>query len=805
MKRVLALFFLLLTLNITPVQASPLQDSLIPDDGEKSIGTVELEHKKYPLSRYNLDLYIEETWNPLNVVGHISDEVQALRLDIVNGIWSFSRTISIFSIVTVGHAFKLDIVASVIDVVGEAIQIIAGFSPSGFHENGLWPLLILFIITLVGAWAAYMALVKRQQSLALSSLLTMILLFAFSLGFFSQAGAILGGANAVSKEIQSRILTISGMVMNPGKSYKHLEGVAVVQNQMFDILIKKPYFLMQYGSAMVDPVRGDELLKNDFNSETRNNIVKDEVLNKGNVMMSEQSLGDRTWFVLLQLLAGAILAGQVSLMSGSVLFFQVIFIAFVLFAPVPLLIALVPAWRDSALSWGMKALHALLMKVGIALLMTVIFTISGLIYIAVDPLEYGFLVILALQILIYVGIWLKRKELFSIVNRVSKGESSHKGDAMSSYFKMRAAGHIARKLVGNKRSNRRDRMNWQPAKRGKVAGSKREKEDNESTTSNENIHARSEHVGGSSYFKKMMESKQPISARRKAAGGGVPRRGGKLILVSDKMHARSEHVGGSSYFKKKMESKQPISAGQEAAANNVKAAKNNYTHDRYPGGRSEDRSSGGAAENKSMTVTNRKKQNQKRETAATPPITDHRKPSSSTNNETPQMTHNTDKSMVAKRKPPAKTRKADRPDKAVSPSLEPAPYNPKHKRFPSPTRISDESDTWIRIDDEAERAKARRASSATQQETAVSAEKKNSKDKVSVQRDTSVNREVIRKEKVTKNQRVTERSQVTRNENINKKTVRSEQISRTEDGNSDDPGMSLVRKLLAERRSKAQK
>lgn len=100
---------------------------------------------------------------------------------------------------------------------------------------------------------------------------------------------------------------------------------------------------------------------------------------------------------------------QLLLMAAAVLLFQVIFIAMVLFAPVPLLLALVPAWQSKAFDWAMKTLHALLMKIGFALLMTVMFTISKILYNAVDQTEYGYLFVLGMQILCFVGIWLKRK------------------------------------------------------------------------------------------------------------------------------------------------------------------------------------------------------------------------------------------------------------------------------------------------------------------------------------------------------------------------------------------------------------
>lgn len=472
MKRIVVLFLFLIMFIGSPVQASPLEDSLIPQDSRTHSGSVELEFNKYPNSRYNVDMWIDATWNPLNVVGHISDEVQALRLDIINGVWSFERMIFNFSISVVGQAFELDLIEFLIQYIGEGIQTIAGFNAGGFQNQGLWPALILSMITLVATWAAYVFLIKREQSRALSGILSMLIIFVISLGYFANAATVLSTVNAVSKELQLSVLSISGKIMNPGKNHSGEEGVASIQNQMFDLLIKKPYLLMQYGTADIDPVRADSILQLDYNSEARNQLVKEEVTNKNNVMMGTDGLKDRTWFVFLQLINGCILSVQTLLLSGSVVFFQAVFIGMVMVSPVPLLMSLVPAWRDTAMTWGLRTLKYLLMKVGIALLMTVIFTVAALAYKALQNQRYGFLIVSGVQIVIYIGIWIKRKELFSFATSIGKGNFGN--SSMMNYMKMRTAGRFAKTAFNGMKGMVQSKptaphspsVGWSPANRG---------------------------------------------------------------------------------------------------------------------------------------------------------------------------------------------------------------------------------------------------------------------------------------------------------------------------------------------------
>lgn len=418
----------------TAVSASSLEDNVVPQNEHSFEGKVELEYNKYPKSSYVLDLYIDRTNNPFNISGKIDDGIQAFRLDLLNSVWMFMVVVVNFVIFVVGEAFKLDFIDSIIAQITGAIQDIAGFDAGGFRTNGLWPILITFIITLVGAWAVYVGMVKREQNRAMSGLLSMILVFGISLGFFSQADKILTQLNGWSKELQNSVLNISGGIVTPGTGYSEYEGIATMQNQMFDVMIQKPYLFMQYGTASAD---ASEILSLKPGSEDRASYVERQVKG-GNTMMGVDGLGSRTWFLILLFISNLILGGQLLLMAAAVLLFQVIFIAMVLFAPVPLLMALVPAWQSKAFDWAMKTLHALLMKIGFALLMTVMFTISKILYNAVDQTEYGYLFVLGMQILCFVGIWLKRKELLSFINTATANITSTTRGSLDSYREYRA-------------------------------------------------------------------------------------------------------------------------------------------------------------------------------------------------------------------------------------------------------------------------------------------------------------------------------------------------------------------------------
>lgn len=429
--------FCFMTLQVR-ASAESLQDNLVPQDqNTKQIGEIELQYNEYPQNHYKLDTWVDTDgdWLPWNWADGAGKQIYIALMEIVNSIWNVNVLLANFTMKIVQESFELDFVSNVSDEIGMAIQNIAGFGPIGFMESGLWPLLITFVIGLVGAWATYVGMVKRESSRAWSGLLSSIIIFVFALGFFSNASTILKGINDWSSNLQSNILAISASIVNPGSSYSKEEGIATVRNQMFDLMIKKPYLLMQYGTTDVEESRVNDLLSVDpfLGAEDRNKKVEVEVTQKENTMMSIDGVSQRSGFVPLLFIANTIIGVFLLMVSGSIILYQMIFLALVLFAPVPLLMALIPKWQQSAIDWAMKVLHAQLMKIAIALLLTILFGISAILYRATESGDLGYLGMMLLQIICFVGIWAKRKELFNLVSTVVGNVESSTGATLQSY------------------------------------------------------------------------------------------------------------------------------------------------------------------------------------------------------------------------------------------------------------------------------------------------------------------------------------------------------------------------------------
>lgn len=248
--RLLLLSIALLWVFQLPASAESLQDNLVPQDSDqKSVGEVELKYNEYPQHHYKLDTYVDTSgdWMPWNWADGAGKQIYIALMEIINSIWNVNVLLANFTMKIVQEVFELDFISNLVVQIGQAVQNIAGFGPGGFMSNGLWPLLVTFVIGIVGAWATYVGMVKRETSRAWSGLLSSIIIFVFALGFFSNASTILKGINDWSSNLQSDILAVFASIVNPGASYTQEEGIATIRNQMFDLMVKNLIYLCNMG------------------------------------------------------------------------------------------------------------------------------------------------------------------------------------------------------------------------------------------------------------------------------------------------------------------------------------------------------------------------------------------------------------------------------------------------------------------------------------------------------------------------------------------------------------------------------
>lgn len=449
----LSIIFIGLVSSAPVHAAEDMMDNLLPQEDEEKTyeGNVKLEYKKYPLSRYGMDTQLEqEEFSDLMPWGwddNVGKQINQGLSIMASTLWGFNKIIAATVGTLVSEAFNLDIVGDFADEIATAVKSIAGFGPGGFQENGLWPYLVMSVVCIVGVWGAYVGVIKRASSRAMGGVLSSIIIMTVALGFFTNAEKILNGINDGVSEVQNDVLSFSISATIPGK-YNEAEGIASMRNQIFNLMVTYPYMLLNFGTTDEEKIgdkkdggsRVDAVLKTKTLSKKRIEAIDYEVKEMKNNNMKPESLTDRLVILILVLIANSILGIMLLLISGSLIVFQILVLVFSVFTPVAFLIGLIPAFSHTATSIIMKLLHAFYMKIALALLATIYFTISTMVYNTADT-KQGYILLFLLQIICAIAVWVKRNEILNVVtmpfrkSNVSNNIGQSIKDYKKTYFK----------------------------------------------------------------------------------------------------------------------------------------------------------------------------------------------------------------------------------------------------------------------------------------------------------------------------------------------------------------------------------
>ena len=189
----------LLSLLGTVAHASGLVDDTVSPDNLYS---------KYPLSNYQLDFYVDNSWGwlPWNWLDGIGKSVQYGLYCITNFIWTISLYLSNATGYVVQQAYKLDFINDMADSIGKSIQTLAGVNEHGFTSTGFYIGSLLLIILVVGIYVAYTGLIKRETSKALHAVINFVVVFILSASFIAYAPDYIKKVNDFSSDISTASL-----------------------------------------------------------------------------------------------------------------------------------------------------------------------------------------------------------------------------------------------------------------------------------------------------------------------------------------------------------------------------------------------------------------------------------------------------------------------------------------------------------------------------------------------------------------------------------------------------------------------
>ena len=401
----------LLSLLGTVAHASGLVDDTINADNLYS---------KYPLSNYQLDFYVDNSWSwlPWNWLDGIGKSVQYGLYCITNFVWTISLYLSNATGYVVQQAYKLDFINDMADSIGKSIQTLAGVTENGFSSSGFYVGFLLIIILIVGVYTAYTGLLKRETSKALHAVINFVVVFIVSASFIAYAPNYIQKINDFSSDISTASLDLGTKIMLPDSQSKGKDSVDLIRDSLFAIQVEKPWLLLQFGNSDTEEIGADRVealvssSPSDEDGETRENVVKTEIEDNDNDNLTIPQVVNRLGMVFFLLIFNLGITIFIFLLTGMMLFSQILFIIYAMFLPISFLLSMIPTYENMAKQAVVRVFNAIMTRAGITLIVTVAFSISSMFYnISTD---YPFFMVAFLQIICFAGIYMKLGELMSM-------------------------------------------------------------------------------------------------------------------------------------------------------------------------------------------------------------------------------------------------------------------------------------------------------------------------------------------------------------------------------------------------------
>lgn len=420
---VVALSLILLSLLGTVAHATGLVDDTI---------NAENLYSKYPLSNYQLDFFVDNSWSwlPWNWLDGIGKSVQYGLYCITNFVWTISLYLSNATGYVVQEAYKLDFINDMADSIGKSIQTLAGVTANGFSSSGFYVGFLLLIILVVGLYVAYTGLIKRETSKALHAVINFVVVFLLSASFIAYAPDYIKKINEFSSDISTASLDLGTKIMLPNSDSEGKDSVDLIRDSLFSIQVEQPWLLLQFGNSNAEEIGTDRVealvsaSPEDEDGKTREEVVKTEIEDNDNNNLTIPQVVNRLGMVFFLLFFNLGITIFVFLLTGMMLFSQILFIIFAMFLPISFLLSMIPSYESMAKQAIVRVFNTIMTRAGITLIVTVAFSISSMFYnISTD---YPFFMVAFLQIVCFAGIYMKLGDLMSMFS-LNAGDSQSMG------------------------------------------------------------------------------------------------------------------------------------------------------------------------------------------------------------------------------------------------------------------------------------------------------------------------------------------------------------------------------------------
>lgn len=407
------------------------------------------EYSKYPLDNYQLDFYVDSGWDwlPWNWLDGIGKQVMYGLYAITNFIWTISLYLSNATGYLIQEAYSLDFISSTADSIGKNMQTLAGVTTGGLSSEGFYIGFLLILILVVGIYVAYTGLIKRETTKAIHAVVNFVVVFVLSAAFIAYAPDYIGKINEFSADISNASLTLGTKIVLPNSESQGKDSVDLIRDSLFSIQVKQPWLLLQYGNSDVESIGADRVESllstspDENNGQDREEIVVEEIEDRENTNLTITKTINRLGTVFFLFMFNIGISVFVFLLTGIMIFSQVLFIIYAMFLPVSFLLSMVPSFEGMSKRAITKLFNTILTRAGITLIITVAFSISTMLYNLSG--EYPFFLTAFLQIVTFAGIYFKLGDLMGMFS-LQSGDSQSVGSRIMRRPRMLMHAHMHR-------------------------------------------------------------------------------------------------------------------------------------------------------------------------------------------------------------------------------------------------------------------------------------------------------------------------------------------------------------------------
>ncbi|WP_250858040.1 amino acid transporter [Enterococcus faecalis] len=436
----LVIVIFLLAMLGTVVQAAGLVDDTV---------NVANEYSRYPLDNYQLDFYVDNSWGwlPWNWSDGIGKQVMYGLYAITNFIWTISLYVSNATGYLVQEAYSLDFISATADSIGKNMQTLAGVTANGLSTEGFYVGFLLILILVLGVYVAYTGLIKRETTKAIHAIMNFLMVFILSASFIAYAPDYIKKINDFSSDISNASLSLGTRIVMPHSDSQGKDSVDLIRDSLFSIQVQQPWLLLQYNSSDIESIgveRVENLLSTSpdtNNGEDREKIVAEEIEDRNNVNMTITKTINRLGTVFFLFVFNIGISIFVFLLTGIMIFSQVLFIIYAMFLPVSFILSMIPSFDGMSKRAITKLFNTILTRSGITLIITTAFSISTMLYTL--SAGYPFFLIAFLQIVTFAGIYFKLGDLMSMFS-LQSNDSQNVGSRIMRKPRMLMHAHMHR-------------------------------------------------------------------------------------------------------------------------------------------------------------------------------------------------------------------------------------------------------------------------------------------------------------------------------------------------------------------------